>query len=255
MRRGFGKPGHVPLERALSKLGLASRTQARQLILAGEVRVNGAVVEDPLAPVWPERVRIEIGGAQVEQAAPFTLALHKPRGAVTTRSDERGRRSVYDVLAEAPPPRPPPHLVPVGRLDLATSGLLLMTNDTRFAAWVTDPRNGVPRRYAVTVRGEVSDETARALIQGVEDGGERLAARSAAVRKRSRRESHLLVELDEGRNREVRRLFEAAGHEVTRLKRISFGGLELGQLAPGQWREVSREELQEAFPGAPIRGG
>ncbi len=189
----------------------------------------------------------------MEQAAPFTLALNKPRGVVTTRSDERGRRSVYDVLAQAPPPRPPPHLAPVGRLDLATSGLLLMTNDTRFAAWVTDPQNAVLRRYGVSVRGEVSDETALSLTAGLQVGGERLAARSAVVRKRSRRESHLLVELDEGKNREIRRLFEAVGHEVTRLKRLSFGGLELGELAPGRWRAVMARELRAAFPGAPVR--
>jgi 23S rRNA pseudouridine2605 synthase len=248
MRRRAKRPGYVPLERALSKLGLATRTQARQLILAGEVRVDGVLIEDPLALVWPERVRLEIGGKRVEQAAPFTLALHKPRGVVTTRSDERGRRTVYDFLAGAPP-----HLVPVGRLDLATSGLLLMTNDTRFSAWVTDPENGIPRRYAVTVRGEVSEETARALERGVEEGGQHLGARSAALRKRSRRESHLWIELDEGKNREVRRLFEAFGHEVTRLKRVAFGGLELGDLEPGQWREVPGEELRAAFPGAPIR--
>ncbi len=243
------KPGHVPLERALSKLGLATRTEARALILDGRVSVNGVVVRDPSLQVWPERAALEIGGVRVGQAAPLTIALHKPRGVVTTRSDDKARRTVYDLLGSSPA-----HVVPVGRLDFATSGLLLMTNDTRFAAWVTDPSHAVPRVYAVSVRGELSDPTARALERGIVDGGERLAARSVEVRKRSRRESHLVVELAEGKNREVRRLMAAAGHEVTKLKRIAFGGLTLGALVPGQWRNVPREELQTAFPGAPVRG-
>ena len=243
------RAGHVPLERALSKLGLATRTEARALILDGQVSVNGAVVRDPSFEVWPERAALEIGGARVGQAEPMTLALNKPRGVVTTRSDDKGRRTVYDLLGDSPV-----HLVPVGRLDFATSGLLLMTNDTRFAAWLTDPAQAVSRVYAVTVRGELSDEAARTLERGIVHGGEPLAARSVQVRKRSRRETHLFVELAEGKNREVRRLVQAAGHEVTRLKRIALGGLTLGKLESGRWRLVSLEELRAAFPGAPVRG-
>jgi 23S rRNA pseudouridine2605 synthase len=239
------RPGHVPLERALSKLGLASRSEARALIRAGRVRVDGQRADDPLAPVVPERIRIEIDGRPAERAAPITVMLHKPRGVVTTRSDPEGRPTVYGCLAglEA-------HVVPVGRLDAATTGLLLLTNDTRFADWVTDPAHGVPRVYLVTVRGELSDATARRLQEGVEDAGEFLVARRVTVRKRSRRETHLIVELTEGKNREIRRMLGAAGHEVTRLKRVSFGGLELGSLAPGQWRVVAPEELRAAFPGS-----
>jgi 23S rRNA pseudouridine2605 synthase len=131
--------------------------------------------------------------------------------------------------------------------------LLLLTNDTRFADWLTDPRNQVSRIYLVTVRGELNEETARRLEQGIEDTGERLAARSVVIRKRSRRETHLVVELTEGKNREIRRMLTAGGHEVTRLKRVSFGGLELGELAPGRWRGLSAAELREAFPSAPLR--
>ena len=103
------------------------------------------------------------------------------------------------------------------------------------------------------MRGELGDETAARLTGGIEEGGEELSARSITVRKRSRRETHLVVELVEGRNREIRRLFGAVGHEVTRLKRVSIGGIELGELAPGSWREISKEELERAFPGAPAR--
>lgn len=229
------KKGRIPLERALSKLGLASRTEARALIRDGRVTVDGRPVTDPLVEVVPERILIEIDGHKAELPRPVTILLHKPRGVVTTRSDPEGRPTVYGCLEGLDA-----HVVPIGRLDAATSGLLLLTNDTRFADWITDPRNEVPRVYLVTVRGELSDDTARRLEPGV-----------VTVRKRSRRETHLVVELKEGKNREIRRMMAAVGHEVTKLKRVSFGGLELGDLPPGRWREVGEEELRAAFPKAP----
>ena len=247
-RRVKRPPGHLSLERALSKLGLASRTEARALIRDGRVRVDGRPATDPLAPVMPERLRIEIDGRLAERPAPVTVLLHKPRGVVTTRSDPEGRPTVYGCLEGLDA-----HVVPVGRLDAATTGLLLLTNDTRFADWVTDPANAVPRVYLVTVRGELPDAAARRLQEGIEEGGDVLTARRVTVRKRSRRETHLVLELTEGKNREIRRMLGATGHEVSRLKRVSFGGLELGDLQPGQWRRVSPEEIGAAFPGAPVR--
>jgi 23S rRNA pseudouridine2605 synthase len=248
--------GEVSLERALSKLGLATRSAARLLILEGRVTVDGRLVTEPLAAVVPERVRIAIDGRETPRPAPLTVMLHKPRGVVTTRSDPRGRPTVYGCLA-APGGRPGElagaHLVPAGRLDAATSGLLLLTNDTRLADWVTDPAHAVPRIYLVTVRGELTPERAARLTAGIEDAGERLAASAATVRKRSRRETHLVLELTEGKNREVRRLLAALGHEVTALKRVALGGLELGDLPPGAWRVVAAAELRAAFPGAPVR--
>ncbi len=246
---GRRAPGTVPLERALSKLGIASRTRARAMILEGRVRVNGVVRADPLSNVNPDRARIEVDGARAARAAARTIAFHKPSGAVTTRSDEKGRKTIYDVLEDASVCA----LVAVGRLDQATSGLLLLTNDTRLGDWLCDPVNGVPRAYLVEVRGRVTDEQARALTGGIVDRGERLSAASAILRKSSGKESQLLVELTEGKNRELRRLFSAIGHEVTRLKRLSFGGIELGGLPPGKWRELSADELARAFPAAPIR--
>src|SRR5206468_6058513 len=138
-------------------------------------------------------------------------------------------------------------LVAVGRLDMATSGLLLLTTDTKLADWIADPANDVPRVYAVTVRGRITGEEAARVRSGITIRGERLAARDVIIRKSSSRETHLIVELREGKNREVRRLFDAIGHEVTRLKRIALGGLELGALEPGQWRQLSREEIAAAF--------
>lgn len=234
----------------MSKLGLASRSEAIALVLDGRVTVSGRVVWDPGAPVVPETARITIDGAATARSGWLTILLNKPRGVVTTMRDPEGRPTVRDLVADAPG-----RVVPVGRLDFATSGLLLLTSDTRFGDWITDPANGVPRSYAVTVRGELPDERARLLERGVEHDGAILAATSVLVRKRSARETHLLVTLTEGKNREIRRLFDAVGHEVTKLARVSFGGLELGALQPGRWRVVGEEELRRAFRGAPIAGG
>lgn len=237
----------VSLERALSKLGLASRAQAHALIIDGRVSVNGRVVLNPSVRITPERVRITIDGAARQKSSSVTIALHKPRGYVTTRSDPEGRKTVYDLLTDLPE-----RLVPVGRLDLATSGLLLLTNDTQFANWLTDPDSGVPRVYLVTVEGRATQETAAQLTKGVMVDGERLKAALAIVRKASTRESHLVVTLKEGKNREVRRLLKAAGHPVTQLRRVQFGELELGTLAPGKWRRLSADELLAAFPRYPF---
>ena len=226
--------GRVALERALSKLGAASRAEARRLIGDGRVTVNGRTVTNPQAAVSPEADRIAISGATARRAAWRAIAFHKPRGVVTTRRDPQGRPTVFDVLGAAGR-----GLVAVGRLDLATTGLLILTNDTALANALTDPANAVVRRYVVTVRGEVSDETCARLERGV-DG---LRADRITVRKRSRRETHLIVDLAEGQNREVRRLFAAGRHEVTRLLRVAFGAIELGTLAPGAWRELTRDQF------------
>jgi 23S rRNA pseudouridine2605 synthase len=228
----------VPLARALSKLRLLSRAQAMAAIRAGRVRVNGTIVSNPAAPVVPERVRIAIDGASRPPPAWETIAFYKPRGVVTTRRDPDGRPTVFDVLGSAAD-----GLVAVGRLDVATSGLLLLTSDTRLANWLTDPANAVPRVYVVTVRGRIEPATLDRLRAGIESGSDRLTASAATLRKSSARESHLTIELREGRNREVRRLLESAGHEVTRLKRVQFGTLTLGGLRPGEWRRLSRADV------------
>ena len=229
----------------MSKLGLASRAEARRLILSSRVRVNGRTVSDPSTRVIPEQLAIEIDGVAARRRGDqLTIALHKPRGYVTTRSDPEGRTTVYDLLDDVSE-----RLVAVGRLDLATSGLLLFTNDTQFANWLTDPANAIPRVYLVTVEGRVKDETTAKLQLGVTIDDEQLSAQSVEIRKASGKESHLIVTLTEGKNREIRRMLEAAGHPVTHLRRVQFGGIELGQLPPGKWRIVDAAEVRTAFPG------
>lgn len=201
--------------------------------------VRGRVTRDPGQPVSPERDAIAVDALPARRSARRVIALHKPRGYVTTRRDPQGRPTVYDLL-----PAGSDGLQAVGRLDLATSGLLLFTNDTQLAHRLTDPESAVPRTYLATVRGELGDEvTARLVADGVEDEGERLQPSRLELRKRSGRETHLTVVLTEGRNRELRRMFAAVGHEVTRLKRVAFGRLELGDLPVGHTREVDPDEI------------
>ena len=234
----------MSLDRALSKLGFASRSEARSLITAGRVSINGQTITDPARRVTPERITIAIDGRAPERAtAPLVIALHKPRGYVTTRSDPEGRNTIYDLLTDLPA-----RVVPVGRLDLATSGLLILTNDTQLANWLTDPHSAIPRVYLVTVAGRVDAHIVDQLERGIVVSGERLAAASAALRKASGKESHLTITLTEGKNREVRRLLQAVDHPVRRLRRVQFGGVELGDLPPGRWRTLTAAEVTTAFP-------
>lgn len=233
----------VPLTRLLSKLRVASRKDAQALIRDGRVRVNGRVAPDGAVRV-PTSARISVDDAPVVGVERRVIALNKPRGTVTSRRDPEGRRTVFDGLGAAAD-----GLVAVGRLDRASTGLLILTTDTALAASLTDPANAVVRRYLVTVRGRVEPELTARLESGVDVAGldaprERLAAQRVVIRKASGRETHLVVELTEGRNREIRRLFEAVGHEVTRLHRVTFGAVELGALPPGEWRPVPDEAIR-----------
>jgi 23S rRNA pseudouridine2605 synthase len=235
-------PGRVPLARALSKLGRSSRSEATALIVAGRVSVNARIVRDPARLVVPERDRLTVDGDRIHRASWRSILLNKTRGTMTTHRDPEGRPTVFDVLGDAGR-----GLIAVGRLDRATSGLLLLTTDTRLANWLTDPASAIIRRYVATVRGELTDADVTRMMAGIDD----LRAHQVRIRKRSGRETHLIIELAEGKNREIRRLCEAVGHEVTALKRVAFGGLEIGDLAPGAWREVTRAEVRRAFgPGA-----
>jgi 23S rRNA pseudouridine2605 synthase len=218
----------VPLARALSKLGFASRSDAIALILAGRVHVNGTRVLEPGARVAPDTIQVTIDDAPQKRAeARRVILFNKPRGVVTTRRDPEGRRTVFDVLGDAGR-----GLVAAGRLDRASTGLLVLTNDTRLANWLTDPANRIVRRYVVVVRGRVTHDAAAAL---------RSSAAAIRVRKASSRETHLIVELTEGKNREIRKMFESIRHEVTRLHRVSFGEYQLGDLPSGAFREIETE--------------
>jgi 23S rRNA pseudouridine2605 synthase len=240
------KHGKVPLERALSKLGAASRSQTRDWVRAGRLKVNGRTVTDPQCPVTPETDKFTVDGKPITKDPWIAILLNKPGSVVTTRSDEKGRRTVFDLL-----PPDLKNLHPVGRLDMATTGLLILTNDTRLSSWLTDPANAVIRVYSVTVKGCVTPEELARAAAGVMDDGELLKPASIKLRKSSGRETHLMVELTEGKNREIRRLFEAIGHEVTALKRVSFGNLTLNDLKPGDFRRLSRGELPAQAPFKP----
>jgi 23S rRNA pseudouridine2605 synthase len=233
------RSGEVSLERALSKLGACSRAQARRAIEGGRVRVDGEEVRDPGTAVVPERAEILLDGRRAERSPSRVLLLHKPRGVVTTRSDPQGRPTVFDLVAQTGS-----RWIAVGRLDLATSGLLLLTNDTRLAAALTDPANALPRVYLATVRGRWDQASDRELLEGISSRGELLRAASVVARKVSGRESHLVLTLVSGRSREARRLLEGAGHEVTRLKRVGFGPVELGDLGAGEFREATAAEIE-----------
>lgn len=235
------KKGKVPLERALSKLGLASRTQTAQWIQEGRLKVNGVIRKSAQFLVTPETARFELDGKPLTRPEWMAIAFYKPKHCVTTNSDEKGRKTVYDFL-----PSEFGFLHSVGRLDWATTGLLILTNDSKLSSFMTDPENAVTRTYLVSVRGEVIEQDLAKIRKGIfdEDEKEWLRVKSVALQKASTRESHLEISLIEGKNREIRRIFESLNHEVTKLKRVSYGKIELGSLNPGEFRKLEREELK-----------
>lgn len=228
----------VGLARALSKLGYCSRAQAAELIRAGKVRVNGEVRRDPETPVHIAKDRIEVDGQQLKAAAKIYLVLNKPRGIVTTASDEKGRDTVYSLLGEDLP-----WVAPVGRLDKASEGLLLLTNDSEWAARVTAPETHLDKTYHVQI-GKIADET---LLETLKAGirtkeGETLKVKRASLLRQGERNSWLEIILDEGKNRHIRRMLESLDIEVLRLVRVAIGPLALGELAKGGVRALSGEE-------------
>jgi 23S rRNA pseudouridine2605 synthase len=234
-----GSPAEaVSLARALSKLGWCSRAQARPLIEAGRVSVGGEVVRDPERRVDVRRAHITVDGQTVRAAAAVFLMLHKPRGWVTTTSDEHGRSTVYELL-----PDDVPRLVAVGRLDLESEGLLLFSNDTRWADRITDPKTHMDKTYHVEVSRMPSEEEVARMLEGVDAGrGEVLGF--GRVEPLKRRGNWLEIVIDEGRNRQIRRVLEAVGIEVRTLRRVSIGGLDLGDLRPGMYRMLTQEEAE-----------
>jgi 23S rRNA pseudouridine2605 synthase len=230
----------IGLARALSKLGYCSRSEAARLIRAGRVRLNGAVRSDPETPVRLGQDRIEVGGRAIEDEQKIYLMMNKPRGLVTTVSDEKGRETVYSILSKTHEPLP--WVAPVGRLDKASEGLLLLTNDSEWAARVAAPATHLEKTYHVRIDRLVDETFLRRLVRGVETDGELLRAAQCRLLRSGEKNCWLEIILDEGKNRQIRRMLQALGVEVLRLVRVTIGPLQLGNLAKGTVRRLTAEE-------------
>jgi 23S rRNA pseudouridine2605 synthase len=235
------RPGRrVQLHRALSKLGWGSRGQAWGWIVAGEVRVDDRIVTDPLTWIDLDRQRITRNNQSVPSTAgPLTLALHKPRGIVTTRRDERGRRTVYDLL-----PADLPWIFPAGRLDADSEGLLILTTDSALAVQLTEPERHIPKTYHVTLAGQPTPEVLDQLRNGVELSDGRTRPATVGLLRAGNKESILEMVLTEGRNRQIRRMAAAVGHRVRRLVRVAIGSFPLGDLVPGAYRPLDAADRE-----------
>lgn len=236
-----GRPRRIGLARALSKQGIASRTQATEWIRAGRVAVDGRIVTDPEFPTVEGMHRLHVDRLPLDAiTGPRRyIVLNKPRGLVTTARDEHARETVYRCFDGADLD----WVAPVGRLDKASEGLLLFSNDPQWAARITDPASGPDKTYHVQVdRIPDADSLAR-LVAGIACDGEQLRARSAGLLRAGQRNAWLEIVLDEGRNRQIRRLLAAEGIGVLRLVRVAIGTLLLGDLPKGQWRALTDDEV------------
>jgi 23S rRNA pseudouridine2605 synthase len=225
--------------RVISKLGLGSRSQAARWVRDGRVRVNQRVVRDAEFPVRQGIDRIDIEGQQPGAAARLVLMLNKPRGLVTTTRDEHGRDTVYACFAGSALP----WLAPVGRLDKASEGLLLFSNDPAWAARISGSKSGPDKTYHVQVDRLPSAELLRQLEHGAVLDGELLSAKSVRCLRTGHKNAWLEIVLDEGRNRQIRRLLAAFDIAVLRVLRVAVGPLLLGKLPKGQWRSLTEQEI------------
>lgn len=218
---------------------MCSRSQAEQAVREGRVTVDGRRIRDPERPTDAERERLALDGRPVGAADRVYIALNKPRGVVVSASDERGRDTVYGLLEGAGLP----WLGPVGRLDRASEGLLLLSNDTGWAAGLTEPKHHVDKTYHVQVDCRPDEALMANLRQGVVDAGERLGTVAVNMLREGEKYAWLEVVLDEGRNRHIRRLLAAHEIGVLRLIRVAIGPLVLGELPKGEWRHLTPDEV------------
>ncbi|HEY3973451.1 MAG TPA: pseudouridine synthase [Candidatus Sulfotelmatobacter sp.] len=258
-----GNERRIGLARALSKLGYCSRSQAAQLIRAGRVRVNELARRDPGTPVHLAKDCIQVDGAAIDAREKIYLMLNKPRGLVTTASDDQGRETVYSALKNPgqSSPQATQWVAPVGRLDKASEGLLLLTNDSEWAARIAAPETHLEKIYHVQIDTLVDEKFAQQLVRGVrekvqqkmqekmrgkdwEKNGDAplLRARHVRVLRSGEKNCWLEIVLDEGKNRQIRRMLSSVGVEVLRLVRVAIGPLRLGKLAKGSHRPLTDEE-------------
>jgi 23S rRNA pseudouridine2605 synthase len=228
----------IGLARALSKLGYCSRSRAAELIKAGRVTLNGRIRLDPESPVRLQTDRIEVDGQELTAERKVYVMLNKPRGSVTSASDEKGRKTVYAHVADHHP-----WLAPVGRLDKASEGLLLLTNDSEWGARLAAPETHMDKTYHVRVHGTVDESVLKRLEKGIQSkDGDFLRVKAARVVRGGERRTWVEVVLDEGKNRHIRRMFEHLGMEVLRLVRIAIEPLTLGDLPKGGSRKLTSAE-------------
>lgn len=234
------------LQKFLADAGVASRRASEQIILEGRVTVNGDTVTLLGSRVDPLQDRVAVDGKLVKPKRKYYIALHKPRRVLTTRKAEGkdDRPIVFDLL-------PPEwnNLFPVGRLDYESEGLLFLTNDGDFCLKLTHPRYGVTKTYLALVEGKVEPPVIAKITSGVYDRGEKLIAQKARILSATKRESVVELQLTEGKNREVRRLFESQGFTVKRLQRTQIGKIKLGELPPGKWRTLTEAEIKSLLSG------
>jgi 23S rRNA pseudouridine2605 synthase len=230
----------MTLDRIISRFGLASRTVATGWIRSGRVRVNQKIERDAERWVQIDRDRVSLDGRALSEAQRVYVMLNKPTGVITTYGDPQARRTVYDSLGDLEA-----WVFPVGRLDKDTSGLLLLTNDTDFGNRLTDPKSKVSKQYVVKVNARVSDDEVQRLQGGIEIEPGRMTLPCTIRRIRdTEKYSWLEVTLQEGKNRQIRRMVEALGHNVLKLVRIQIGDLKLGDIQVGKWRNLTRDEVR-----------
>jgi 23S rRNA pseudouridine2605 synthase len=235
---------NVRLQKFLSEAGVASRRAGEKMILAGRVSVNGKTVTKLGGRVDPAHDRVTVDDAPVRIKRKLYVALNKPAGYVCSRSDEGKRRTIGDLL-----PKEWSNLYSVGRLDYDSEGLIFLTNDGEFSLRLTHPRYGVRKKYLASITGKVESATVNYLTRGVFEGGERLKAEKARVLSANNSNSLVELEMAEGKNREVRRLFESQGLTVNRLVRTQIGKIKLGELPGGKWRTLTEAEIKSLISG------
>lgn len=239
MKNSANNEKRYGLARVLSKMGLASRTEAARMISAGLVSVNGRIARDPEFPVVLERDSVTLSGQEQKPVENIYLCLNKPRGLLTTTNDEKGRDTVYRCFDGAELP----WIAPVGRLDKASEGLLLFTNDTGWAAKITSPESALDKIYHVQINRLPNSEDLEKMRCGVELDCGRHAMKRVCILRKGEKNAWLEIVLDEGRNRQIRKILSALNFDVLRLIRVQIGSLKLGELPKGAWRMLDPSEI------------